>query len=65
MSAALHPLAGQLAPASLLVDVPRLLGAYASLRSDQTRRLSESRSGRQGIAAVRSIAVSTSGMYWP
>ncbi len=31
---ATHPLAGQLAPASLLVDIPRLVTAYFALRPD-------------------------------
>ena len=39
MSAAkLHPLAGQPAPASILVDVPKLVAAYYSLRPDPTQR---------------------------
>ncbi|SFS00165.1 phosphoglucomutase [Dyella sp. OK004] len=58
MSATIHPLAGKLAPASLLVDVPKLQSAYASLRPDPgvpTQRVAFGTSGHRGSSFDRSF----------
>lgn len=58
MNAALHSLAGQLAPVSLLVDVPRLLSAYADLRPDpgvRAQRVVFGTSGHRGSSFDRSF----------
>ncbi len=51
MSTAINPLAGKSAPASLLVDVPKLLAAYLDLRPDPTlptHRVAFGTSGHRG-----------------
>jgi phosphoglucomutase len=58
MSAANSPLAGQPAPPSLLVDVPRLLAAYADLRPDpavSAQRVAFGTSGHRGSSFDRSL----------
>ncbi len=53
-----HPLAGQPAPASMLVDVPRLLAAYFDERpdpSDPAQRVSFGTSGHRGSSLRRSF----------
>ena len=58
MSTAISPLAGKLAPQSLLVDVPRLLAAYADLRPDPTvpaQRVAFGTSGHRGSSFERSF----------
>ena len=48
---ALHPLAGQPAPASLLVDVPKLITAYYAEKPDvsvSTQKVSFGTSGHRG-----------------
>jgi phosphoglucomutase len=55
---ALHPLAGKPAPASLLVDVPKLLAAYereAPDPSDPSQRVSFGTSGHRGSSLKRSF----------
>jgi phosphoglucomutase len=58
MSAALPALAGQPAPESLLVDVPRLLAAYVELRPDPgvpAERVAFGTSGHRGSSFERSF----------
>lgn len=58
MSAPVSPLAGKLAPESLLVDVPKLLAAYADLRPDANvpaQRVAFGTSGHRGNAFERSF----------
>jgi phosphoglucomutase len=53
MSARINPLAGQPAPRSVLVDIPRLITAYYSERPDpaiQAQRVAFGTSGHRGIA---------------
>ncbi len=55
---ALHPLAGQKAPRSLLVDVPRLVSAYYTLApdpSDPAQRVAFGTSGHRGSALRKSF----------
>jgi phosphoglucomutase len=55
---ALHPLAGKPAPRELLVDVPRLLAAYADERpdvDDPQQRVSFGTSGHRGSSLRRSF----------
>lgn len=57
-SRAVSPLAGKPAPKSLLVDVPRLLAAYADLRPDAgvpAQRVAFGTSGHRGNALERSF----------
>lgn len=56
MSAQFNPLAGQPAPASMLVDVPRLLADYFELAPDPSlasQRVAFGTSGHRGIASER------------
>lgn len=58
MSTKISPLAGKPAPASILLDVPKLLAAYADLRPDPgvpAQRVSFGTSGHRGIAFERSF----------
>src|SRR5487761_1496561 len=58
MSPAISPLAGKPAPQSLLVDVAKLLAAYADLRPDPTvpaERVAFGTSGHRGSAFERSF----------
>jgi phosphoglucomutase len=58
MSARVSPLAGKPAPASLLVDVPKLLAAYADLRPDPAvpeQRVAFGTSGHRGNSFERSF----------
>ena len=58
MVMALHPLAGQPAPASLLVDIPRLLTAYYAEKPDATasaQKVSFGTSGHRGSALLGSF----------
>ena len=58
MSTTISPLAGQPAPASILVDVPALLAAYVDLRPDpgvMAQRVVFGTSGHRGIAFERSF----------
>ena len=58
MSTTISPLAGQPAPASILVDVPALLAAYVDLRPDPgvtAQRVVFGTSGHRGIAFERSF----------
>jgi phosphoglucomutase len=58
MSTKISPLAGKPAPASLLIDVPRLLAAYADLRPDPTlpaQRVAFGTSGHRGSSLERSF----------
>ncbi|MDO1528743.1 phosphoglucomutase (alpha-D-glucose-1,6-bisphosphate-dependent) [Fulvimonas sp. R45] len=58
MSARLSPLAGKPAPASLLVDVPKLVAAYADLRPDPAvpeQRVAFGTSGHRGSSFERSF----------
>ncbi len=58
MSATISPLAGKPAPASLLVDVPKLLAAYADLRPDPrvpAQRVAFGTSGHRGSSFERSF----------
>ena len=58
MSSAISPLAGKPAPPSLLVDVPKLLAAYADLRPDAAvpaQRVAFGTSGHRGNAFERSF----------
>ena len=58
MSAAISPLAGKPAPQSLLVDVAKLLAAYADLRPDPAvpaQRVAFGTSGHRGSAFERSF----------
>ena len=58
MSTVISPLAGKPAPLSLLVDVPKLLAAYADLRPDpkeSAQRVSFGTSGHRGISFERSF----------
>jgi phosphoglucomutase len=51
MSTAISPLAGKLAPSSLLVDLPKLLAAYTAQRPDptvQAQRVAFGTSGHRG-----------------
>jgi phosphoglucomutase len=55
---ALHPLAGQKAPRSLLVDVPRLVSAYYTLTpdpSDPAQRVAFGTSGHRGSSLRKSF----------
>ena len=54
----LHPLAGQPAPRELLIDVPRLVAAYYTLRpdpADPTQRVAFGTSGHRGSSLRRSF----------
>ena len=53
------PLAGKPAPASMLVNVPRLVAAYYAEHPDRRSPPSASRSAPRGIAVPRSTAPST------
>jgi phosphoglucomutase len=56
MSTTISPLAGKPAPASILVDVPKLLAAYVDLRPDPAvaaQRVAFGTSGHRGIAFER------------
>jgi phosphoglucomutase len=58
MSTAISPLAGKPAPKSLLVDVPKLLGAYADLRPDpavSAQRVAFGTSGHRGSSFDRTF----------
>jgi phosphoglucomutase len=58
MSARISPLAGKPAPASLLVDMPKLLAAYADLRPDPAvpaQRVAFGTSGHRGSSFERSF----------
>jgi len=58
MSATISPLAGKPAPPSLLVDVPKLLAAYADLRPDSAvpaQRVAFGTSGHRGSALLCSF----------
>jgi len=58
MSTPISPLAGKAPPASLLVDVPKLLAAYADLRPDTNvpaQRVAFGTSGHRGNAFERSF----------
>jgi len=58
MSTTINPLAGKSAPKSLLVDVPRLLAAYADLQPDPTlpaQRVAFGTSGHRGSSFERSF----------
>ena len=58
MSAAISPLAGKPAPNSLLIDVPKLLAAYAGLQPDPAvpaQRVAFGTSGHRGTAFGRSF----------
>ena len=58
MSAAISPLAGKPAPAALLVDIARLLAAYADLRPDPSvpaQRVAFGTSGHRGCSFERSF----------
>ncbi len=58
MSTVISPLAGKPAPLSLLVDVPKLLAAYADLRPDpkvSAQRVSFGTSGHRGVSFERSF----------
>ena len=58
MSQRLSPLAGKPAPASILVDVSKLLAAYADLQPDPnvpTQRVAFGTSGHRGISFERSF----------
>jgi phosphoglucomutase len=58
MSTVISPLAGKPAPASLLVNVPKLLAAYVDLRPDPAipeQRISFGTSGHRGISFDRSF----------
>ena len=58
MSTLISPLAGKPAPASLLVDVPKLLAAYAEWRPDPAvpaQRVAFGTSGHRGISFERSF----------
>jgi phosphoglucomutase len=58
MSTAISPLAGKPAPKSLLVDVPKLLAAYADLRPDPAvaaQRVAFGTSGHRGSSFDRSF----------
>jgi phosphoglucomutase len=58
MSAVISPLAGKPVPASIIVDVPKLLAAYANLRPDPAvpaQRVVFGTSGHRGIAFERSF----------
>jgi phosphoglucomutase len=58
MSTTISPLAGKPAPASILVDVPKLLAAYVDLRPDPAvaaQRVAFGTSGHRGIAFERSF----------
>ena len=58
MSTKISPLAGKPAPKSLLVDVPRLLAAYADLRPDPAvpaQRVAFGTSGHRGTSFERSF----------
>jgi phosphoglucomutase len=55
---AIHPLAGSPAPASVLVDVPKLLAAYSTEKPDPTireQRVAFGTSGHRGSAFKRSF----------
>ena len=58
MSQAISPLAGKPAPPSILVDVPKLLGAYADLKPDPgvpAQRVAFGTSGHRGVSFERSF----------
>jgi len=58
MSTTISPLAGKPAPLSLLVDVPKLLAAYADLRPDPAvpaQRVAFGTSGHRGSSFARSF----------
>jgi len=58
VSSSISPLAGKPAPASLLVDVPKLLAAYADLRPDpaaSAQRVAFGTSGHRGCSFERSF----------
>ncbi|MBD8880946.1 alpha-D-glucose phosphate-specific phosphoglucomutase [Rhodanobacter sp. 7MK24] len=58
MSTDISPLAGKPAPASILVDVPKLLAAYTSLRPDPAvadQRVAFGTSGHRGSSLERSF----------
>jgi phosphoglucomutase len=58
MSQKISPLAGKPAPASILVDVPKLLDAYANLRPDpavSAQRVAFGTSGHRGSSFERSF----------
>jgi len=58
MSQQVSPLAGKPAPASILVDVPRLLAAYVDLRpdpADPAQRVAFGTSGHRGSSLERSF----------
>ena len=62
---AIHPLAGQLAPASVLIDVPALEQAYYTNRPDPATHLSESPSARVGIEERQMIVRLQKRTSWP
>jgi hypothetical protein len=58
MSQKISPLAGKPAPASILVDIPKLLAAYADLRPDPSvaaQRVAFGTSGHRGNSFERSF----------
>src|ERR1700761_9561801 len=58
MGAVISPLAGKLAPSTLLVDVPKLLAAYVDLRPDPSvpaQRVAFGTSGHRGSSFDRSF----------
>jgi phosphoglucomutase len=58
LSTAISPLAGKPAPASMLVDVPKLLAAYAGLQPDPSvpeQRVAFGTSGHRGSSLERSF----------
>ena len=58
MSQKISPLAGKPAPASILVDVPKLLAAYADLKPDPSvpaQRVAFGTSGHRGSSLDRSF----------
>jgi hypothetical protein len=62
---AIHPLAGQPAPVSMLVDVPQLITAYYMQKPDVSVAAQKVSFGTSGIAAPRFTAPSTKRTYWP
>ena len=56
MSTAINPLAGKIAPASVLIDVAKLLAAYSELRPDPAvpaQRVAFGTSGHRGSSLER------------
>lgn len=60
---AIHPLAGSLAPSSVLVDISKLLAAYSSEKPDATVREQRVAFGTSGHRDLPSKNALTNGIF--